>query len=343
MTTRLVVVLLVIALAVASAPRGDAAPLGVRGVVTAMIDGDLVAASGDPEALAEVGSLLIPTTAMSPTLAAGDQILVDRSAYRTASPARGDAIAFQLSAVTAAACGVSEGTVAVKRVVGVAGDAVSVGPGGVVVNGTTVVVAGARPPEHRRSFRPVPAGALLVIGDNGSSSCDSAIWPQPFLAGTDVVGRVEGVLAPRDHAGFLLPGGGVELRSPTGPLRARLDAILEIGRGNRALAERLQQPYICSIVVAGDCRRRLAASLGDVVRQERGRLRAHVAALAGDCGAGALRALRRDLGRDHRALLDPTRPLNRTVRALGVHGGRALVRVAACWQGAAGPAVGALR
>lgn len=240
-------------------------------------------------------------------------------------------------------CGIGRGGISVKRVVGVPGDDVRVGPAGVMVGGTAAVVAGSRPPDLTRDFGRVPDGSVLLIGDDAPESCDAVRWPQPFIPHANLIGRVEGIVAPRDHAGLLRTGGGVDRRMPAGVQRARLDALVDLGRGARAFAVGLTTPHVCSIIVAGDCRTRLARTLADIVRQERGRLRIRLRELAGDCSIAPLRALRRDLGRDHRALVAPGRPLRHVVRAVGVHRSRAAVGVAGCWGATAGPVVGLLR
>jgi signal peptidase I len=113
----------------------------------------------------------IPSDSMAPTLRAGDQVLVDKLAYRGADlPARGDLVVFHEPRT---------GDIVLKRVVAVAGDTVGIEDGTLVVNG-------------RRPFEPyadqnsidsvyfgpvkVEPGRFFVLGDNRANSLDSRVF-----------------------------------------------------------------------------------------------------------------------------------------------------------------------
>ena len=69
---------------------------------------------------------LVPSGSMEPTLHAGDHVLVDKLAYRSGLPARGDLIVFHRPRT---------GEIMLKRVVAVAGDQVGIEDGVLHVNG----------------------------------------------------------------------------------------------------------------------------------------------------------------------------------------------------------------
>jgi signal peptidase I len=110
----------------------------------------------------------IPSDSMAPTLRPGDQVLVDKLAYRgSAVPARGDLAVFHDPRT---------GEVMLKRVVAVAGDTVGIEDGSLVVNGRRPF----EPYADQKSidsvyFGPVKVGAgrFFVLGDNRANSVDS--------------------------------------------------------------------------------------------------------------------------------------------------------------------------
>jgi signal peptidase I len=135
-------------------------------------------------------SFFIPSESMSPTLNPGDRVLAAKSAYLLDEPARGDLAVFD------------DGSGAViKRVVGLAGDAVSVEDGVLVVNREPT-----REPyvdyglSDSSFFGPVtvPEGHVFVMGDNRSNSRDSrTIGP---VSEEDLIGRAVLRFWPLDRA-----------------------------------------------------------------------------------------------------------------------------------------------
>lgn len=137
---------------------------------------------------------VIPTSSMAPTIAPHDRIIVNRLAFLLHEPRRGDVIVFHApqSAVDTCESGNDRGTPFVKRVVGVPGDRVEVRAGTTFVNGETFAVLRAAVPDYEIAFPEVPAGSLLVMGDNRNDSCDSHLWyPSPFVPQSAVIGRAE--------------------------------------------------------------------------------------------------------------------------------------------------------
>jgi signal peptidase I len=127
----------------------------------------------------------VSSDSMSPTLAAGDSVLVDRVAYRRHPPGRGDIIALLSPR--------AGGREFVKRVVGLQGDTVSEQDGNVFLNGTLVAgnqssgsVDASSPAGDAPPLR-IPAGRLYVLGDNRGTSLDSRFWGT--TSERDVVGK----------------------------------------------------------------------------------------------------------------------------------------------------------
>ena len=126
---------------------------------------------------------LVPSGSMEPTLHAGDHVLVDKLAYRSGLPARGDLIVFHRPRT---------GEIMLKRVVAVAGDQVGIEDGVLHVNGR------AKPEpfvDHRQVdsvyFGPVgvPRDDVFVMGDQRGNSVDSRTFgPVPT---TRIVGRAD--------------------------------------------------------------------------------------------------------------------------------------------------------
>lgn len=131
----------------------------------------------------------IPSESMAPTLQSGDQVLVDKLAYRGGKlPSRGDMAVFHEPRT---------GDILLKRVVAVAGDTVAIEDGSLVVNG-------------RRPFEPyadqkaidsvyfgpvtVRPGTFFVLGDNRANSVDSRRFGS--VPADRLIGRVLGRIWP---------------------------------------------------------------------------------------------------------------------------------------------------
>ena len=105
---------------------------------------------------------------MVPTLQNGEYILVNRLAYKTGQPARGDIIVFSLPA--------DNGQDLIKRVIGLPGETVHVSDGSVTINGGKLKETYiAQDPLYFGDWT-VPEGYLFVLGDNRNDSRDSHQW-----------------------------------------------------------------------------------------------------------------------------------------------------------------------
>jgi signal peptidase I len=110
----------------------------------------------------------IPSGSMAPTLEAGDQVLVDKRAYRGREPRRGDLAVFHAP---------RGGEILLKRVVAVGGDTVGLEDGVLVVDGRRPREPYVADPDAIDSvyFGPVRVrpGTVFVLGDNRGNSEDS--------------------------------------------------------------------------------------------------------------------------------------------------------------------------
>jgi signal peptidase I len=126
-----------------------------------------------------VEPLRVTSTSMEPSLRSGDHVVVDKLSYRLHPPRRDDLIVFRQP---------DDGRLAVKRVVGIAGDEVGLEDGVLVVNGIN------RPVDHRTIdsvyFGPetVPDRTIFVMGDNRGPSIDSRTYGPIRIDA--IVGRV---------------------------------------------------------------------------------------------------------------------------------------------------------
>lgn len=84
----------------------------------------------------------IPTGAMEPTIrgamngSRGDQVLVNKTAYRKHSPQRGDVVVFKTNGIKHPS--VNKSAIYIKRVVGLPGETVSITPPTILINGEPV-------------------------------------------------------------------------------------------------------------------------------------------------------------------------------------------------------------
>jgi signal peptidase I len=123
-------------------------------------------------------------TSMMPWLQDQERIFVNKFVYNFDEVGRGDVIVFRFP--------LDPQKSYIKRVVGVAGDAVEIVGGQLFVNGESVDEWYV-PPEYRdlssHAAVVVPKDSLYVLGDHRNTSNDSRMWgtvPLPFVTGKAV-------------------------------------------------------------------------------------------------------------------------------------------------------------
>jgi len=125
---------------------------------------------------------------MVPTLRPGDQVLVDKRAYRHRLPRRRDLVVFHAPGT---------GDLTLKRAVGLPGDSVAIEDGRLVVNGRRQVEPYADPEAiDSVYFGPVRVrpGRVFFLGDNRLDSRDSRDFGA--VPAAELVGRVRAVIWP---------------------------------------------------------------------------------------------------------------------------------------------------
>ena len=105
---------------------------------------------------------------MRPTLQDGEYILVNKMAYKTGKPQRGDIVVFMFP------MNLEEDLI--KRVIGLPGESVSVQDGVVSINGIPINEPYINAAPFYNGEWQVPEGQLFVLGDNRNDSRDSNQW-----------------------------------------------------------------------------------------------------------------------------------------------------------------------
>jgi len=181
----------------------------------------------------------IPSGSMLPGLQIQDRLLVEKLSYRGRTPRRGEIVVFhaphafdpvlsggrkpgpleclptnipllnKIPGFTNPACDAY-----IKRVVGLPGERISVDPTGhVAINGKALsepYVSNYCPVDAsslggcKSLDVMVPAGHVVVLGDNRSNSWDARFWPGgPFLPDGEILGRAFWRLYPFNRSGSL--------------------------------------------------------------------------------------------------------------------------------------------
>jgi signal peptidase I len=124
----------------------------------------------------------IPSASMQDTLLVGDYLLVDRSAYRTRSPRRGDIVVFSYP--------VDESRNFIFRIVGTPGDTLQLQGPAVLIDGraldepyvrrrVSLTEAGTAAPcryAYGCEALTIPPDSYFVMGDNRDNANDSRFW-----------------------------------------------------------------------------------------------------------------------------------------------------------------------
>jgi signal peptidase I len=155
----------------------------------------------------------IPSASMEPTLKIGDRVLVNKLSYDFHDVHRGDIVVFK-APPSAQSGGIQD---LVKRVIGLPGDTVTGRQdGSVYINGRRLsepylpkgtptdvrdVPPGCGRPSDGNAGCVVPAGTVLVLGDNRTESKDGRVFGP--IKQSSIVGRVFIRIWPLDSISFL--------------------------------------------------------------------------------------------------------------------------------------------
>lgn len=108
---------------------------------------------------------VVDGSSMTPTLASGQYVLVNRIAYLTGEPQRGDVIVLHSLE--------DAGTDLIKRLIGLPGETISIANGVVAVNGVPLHEPYLNAPPRYQGEWTLQADEFFVLGDNRNNSRDS--------------------------------------------------------------------------------------------------------------------------------------------------------------------------
>jgi signal peptidase I len=146
----------------------------------------------------------VEQTSMQNSLQPGEYVMVDKLTPRVTGFHRGDVVIFRPPDTWPSS---SDGTPYIKRVIGLPGETVEIGPGGLTVNGTAVdepyVFWNDGDGIEDENSWTLGADEILVFGDHRSNSSDSrAYGPIPT---SSVIGRAFVRYFPIDRMSFIVP------------------------------------------------------------------------------------------------------------------------------------------
>lgn len=122
----------------------------------------------------------IPSESMVPTINKGDRLFISRI-YNPDNIKRGDIIVFYSEELQ---------DTLIKRVIGLAGDNITISKGIVKINGEILEENYVENNNfnYNGSFT-VPSGKYFFLGDNRSNSHDSRFWINPYIDFEDIEGK----------------------------------------------------------------------------------------------------------------------------------------------------------
>jgi len=136
-----------------------------------------------------VARVRVENISMEPTLMPGEFILVNKLAFKLNDIHRGDIIVFHFPQ--------NQKEDYIKRVIGLAGDTITVRADKVYVNDQEINEPYiAAEPAYNGTWQ-VPAGAMFVLGDNRNQSSDSHSWG--FVPDELIVGKALVIYWPLDQ------------------------------------------------------------------------------------------------------------------------------------------------
>ncbi|CAM9484167.1 unnamed protein product [Discosporangium mesarthrocarpum] len=130
----------------------------------------------------------IPSLSMYPTFEIGDQLAVDKFSKYFRTYQKKDVVVFRPPPAFNEYTTRTGDEALIKRIIAVGGDTVQIKSGSLYINGEEQFEDYTfEEPEYQWGPDKVPAGMVMVLGDNRNHSLDSHIWG--FLPEENVIGR----------------------------------------------------------------------------------------------------------------------------------------------------------
>ena len=145
-------------------------------------------------------SVTMQESSMEPTLAVGSQYFVNKLAYKTSSPKRGDIIVFRTN-------GSDDAALHVRRVIGLPGETIQIVNGRILINGEAYKEVNDFPsinnPGMAANAITLEAGEYFVLGDNRNNSEDSRYADIGKVNKKYITGKLWFQISPRKEIGLL--------------------------------------------------------------------------------------------------------------------------------------------
>lgn len=145
-------------------------------------------------------SVTMQESSMEPTLAVGSQYFVNKLAYKTSSPKRGDIIVFRTN-------GSDDAALHVRRVIGLPGETIQIVNGRILINGEAYKEGKDFPsinnPGMAANAITLEAGEYFVLGDNRNNSEDSRYADIGKVNKKYITGKLWFQISPRKDIGLL--------------------------------------------------------------------------------------------------------------------------------------------
>lgn len=145
-------------------------------------------------------SVTMQESSMEPTLAVGNQYFVNKLAYKTSSPKRGDIIVFRTN-------GSDDAALHVRRVIGLPGETIQIVNGRILINGEAYKEGKDFPsinnPGMAANAITLEAGEYFVLGDNRNNSEDSRYADIGKVNKKYITGKLWFQISPRKEIGLL--------------------------------------------------------------------------------------------------------------------------------------------
>ena len=146
----------------------------------------------------------VEQTSMQNSLQPGEYVMVDKLTPRFTGFSRGDVVIFRPPESWPSS---SDGTPYIKRVIGLPGETIAIGPAGLTINGTKVdepyVYWNSGSGVEEAATWTLGAEELLVFGDHRSNSSDSRAYGS--IPTSSVIGRAFVRYFPIDRMSIIVP------------------------------------------------------------------------------------------------------------------------------------------